>query len=269
MRSEELESLGPISLDIEREVSAIGAAIRGQRTVSLPDAARSDFVSRRLVEAAQVGSAALVPLFDRGAPVGAIALLWDRVGERLAASASQVVDLVAAEAGPILNRLRDRDRLNVEAETDALTGLANRRTFSRALDQSQAGDALVMIDLDRFKRVNDEHGHAAGDDTLRTMGACLRQVARDGDCIARFGGEEFSVILPAADGDGARAFLTRLRELWDAAHPLTTFSAGYATRGQGEGSLFTLGRADRALYDAKRYGRNTDVEADPAESDVA
>jgi len=210
-----------------------------------------------------------VPMYDRGGPVGAIALLWHRAGERLAASASQVVDLVAAEAGPILNRLRDRERLNVEAETDPLTGLANRRTFNRALDQSEPGDALVMIDLDRFKRVNDEHGHAAGDETLRMLGACLRQAAREGDCIARFGGEEFAVILPAANADGVRAFLVRLRGLWAAAEPLTTFSAGFALRGKSEGSVFTLGRADRALYDAKDYGRNTDVEADPAESDVA
>jgi len=269
MRSEELDSLGPISLDIEREVSAIGTAIRSHRTVSVPDAVRSDFVSRRLVGAAQVGSGALVPMYDRGGTVGAIALLWRRAGERLTTSASQAVDLVAAEAGPILNRLRERERLNVEAETDPLTGLANRRTFNRALDQSEPGDALVMIDLDRFKRVNDEHGHAAGDDTLRLLGACLRQVAREGDCIARFGGEEFAVILPSADAEGVRAFLTRLRRLWTAAEPLTTFSAGFALRGKSEGSLFTLGRADRALYDAKGYGRNTDVEADPAESDVA
>ena len=57
--------------------------------------------------------------------------------------------------------------------------------------------------------------------------------------------------------------------MWEDAHALTTFSAGYALRGKGEGSLFTLGRADRALYDAKAYGRNTDVEADPAEPEVA
>ena len=269
MRSEELDPLGPISLDIEQEVTAMGTAIRSHRTVSVPDAARSDFVARRLVEAADVGSAALVPLFDRGIPVGAIALLWHRVGETLATSASQVIDLVAAEAGPILNRLRDRDRLNEEAETDPLTGLANRRTFNRALDRSETGDALVMIDLDRFKRVNDDHGHAAGDDTLRTMGACLRQAAREGDCIARFGGEEFAVLLFSADGDGVRAFLTRLRDLWVEAKPLTTFSAGYAIRGSSEGSLLTLGRADGALYDAKRHGRNTDVEANPAEPEVA
>jgi diguanylate cyclase (GGDEF)-like protein len=266
MRSPELEPLGPISIDIDREVSAVGVAVRGRHTVAITDARASDFVARRLVEAADVGSSVLVPLFDRGTPVGVITLVWHRAGERLAASPAQIVELVAAEAGPILNRLRERDRLNLEAETDPLTGLSNRRTFNRALDQSEPGDALVMLDLDRFKLVNDEHGHAAGDDCLRTLAACLRKVARERDCVARFGGEEFAVILPGASDEGVRSFLARLRELWTDAAPLTTFSSGYAVRGKHEGPLFTLGRADRALYDAKRYGRNTDVAAEPPDA---
>ncbi len=267
MRSEDLERLGPVSVDIDREVSAIGTAVRSRSTVAVADVASSDFVARSYADAAGVGSVAIVPLFDGPAAVGAITVLWQQAGVGLTGSAAQVVELVAAEAGPILNRLRDRDRLNLEAETDPLTGLSNRRTFNRALDRSEPGDALVMVDLDRFKRVNDRFGHAVGDEALRSMATCLQEAARDGDCVARFGGEEFAVILPRGDAPGARSFLERLREVWACTQPLTTFSSGYAVRGKSEGPLLTLGRADRALYDAKGLGRDTDVEATPAAPD--
>ena len=151
--------------------------------------------------------------------------------------------------------------MNVEADTDPLTGLANRRTFNRAIDATGPGDALVMIDLDHFKAVNDAHGHAVGDEVLRTLSACLTEVARDEDCVARFGGEEFAAILPRAGAAGVRSFLARLRERWASTDPLTTFSVGYAVRGPGEAAMLTLGRADRALYDAKDRERGTDVEA--------
>ena len=80
--------------------------------------------------------------------------------------------------------------------------------------------------------------------------------------MSRFGGEEFAVILPKAGTAGVRSFLERLREGRDAADPLTTFSTGYAVRGAGEAVVLTLGRADRALYDAKARQRGTDVEAE-------
>ncbi len=264
MRSRSLDPLGPLSVDIDAEPTGITAALRSGHMVVVPDAATAATVSCRLAVATGAGSVAYVPLVDGPTPVGAIVAIWQQAGARPATSPTQLLELIADAAGPILGRLRDRDRLSLEAETDPLTGLANRRTFGRALDSCGAGDALVMVDLDGFKLVNDVHGHPFGDDVLRALASCLTQAARERDCVARFGGEEFAVILPAAGAEGVRTFLARVRHDWTEGLPVTTFSTGFAVRHADEAPLLTLGRADAALYEAKARGRNTDVEAAPA-----
>ncbi len=87
---------------------------------------------------------------------------------------------------------------------DELTGLGNRRGASAALSRVAPGDAIVMLDLDNFKRVNDEFGHAAGDDVLRRLGAFLREMVREGDACARYGGEEFVLVLRTCRHAGTR-----------------------------------------------------------------
>ena len=252
--------LSPVRVELGSD-EGLGSALRDGRSVTIP---LTHPVARVPAYLAASGAAAVtyVPLLDGATSLGAIVVTWPRSRPDLDDSTAQMVELVAAEAGPILKGLRDRDRLNLEAETDPLTGLANRRTFNRALDASGEGDALVMIDLDSFKAVNDAHGHAVGDDVLRTLSGCLTSAAREEDCVSRFGGEEFAVILPKAGAAGVRSFLERLRERWTATDPLTTFSAGYAVRGAGEAAVLTLGRADRALYEAKASQRGSDVEAE-------
>ena len=161
----------------------------------------------------------------------------------------------ATQAALALERLWATESLIDASLRDELTGLANRRSASVMLGRVAPGDALVMIDLDFFKSVNDEFGHAAGDDVLRRLGAFLRDAVRDVDACARYGGEEFVLVLRQA-GDGAREIVDRLREDWNATLPPTTFSAGIALHRAGRAPGATLRLADRALYEAKRAGRD-------------
>ncbi len=143
-----------------------------------------------------------------------------------------------------------------QAHTDALTGLGNRRAADEALAQLQPGDVLAVLDLDFFKAVNDTHGHAVGDATLRLFADTVVEGLRDQDRVARLGGEEFLVVLCGCDLVEAGQVLGRIRQRWLDGTPVATFSAGYARAGEGEHSQGLYVRADSALYRAKRSGRN-------------
>ena len=155
--------------------------------------------------------------------------------------------------------------------TDALTDLANRRGFaaaaSTALDACRRrgeAAAVVLFDLDRFKSINDGHGHAAGDAVLRGTAAALRRHVRASDVAGRLGGEEFAVLCPGMTTDQAAAMANRVRaEIRSAVpHPagvgaIVTTSAGVAAVDGGEGGVeAALIVADRALYAAKQSGRD-------------
>lgn len=151
-------------------------------------------------------------------------------------------------------------RLSQLAREDSLTGVANRRTLDERLPQEMARAArqnyalaLVMIDLDHFKRFNDRRGHAAGDDLLRNAAqAWLRQL-RPSDLLARYGGEEFTLVLPACGEEQAERLVERLQPL---VPERQTFSAGIATWNGMDSPQELLAAADRALLQAKRGGRN-------------
>ncbi|WP_140635161.1 GGDEF domain-containing protein [Methylibium rhizosphaerae] len=167
--------------------------------------------------------------------------------------------------------------LRRQAETDSLTGLLNRRVFAeRAADllanARRYGEklAVVMIDIDHFKQINDRHGHAVGDHALSLLAQVLRASARRGDLVCRYGGEEFCAVLWHADAHAAACFddrvrsalKLRLREVDPAV--AFDFSAGVAVRTDADTSIEDLlRRADAALYAAKAEGRARMVNAQP------
>lgn len=147
-------------------------------------------------------------------------------------------------------------RLVEEAEVDPLTGLATRRVVGRALGRLRSDDLVIMLDLDRFKQLNDTLGHEQGDRVLRGFGRAIGACIRARDLAGRYGGEEFVIILTGSDGsDGAEAFLNRLRTAWGAVRPHpVTFSAGISRVGSDPSRA--LAAADEAMYEAKRSGRD-------------
>ena len=189
-----------------------------------------------------------------------------------------LVLVALAFARPILNTLGDFRRVASQAATDSLTGLANRRSFDDelALEWRRAeriGDplALVLVDLDNFKNINDGRGHQAGDAVLRRVAAILDSGARNADLAARYGGEEFAVLAPETDLLGATKLADRLRgdleaariELPDGEELSVTASFGVAVKGTFERPEQLIAAADEALYEAKRNGKNRVVAADP------
>jgi len=226
------------------------------------------------------------------AVIGAIAyflsMLIVRPLNRLSQAASKVaagdlgVELPVAGGGEVafltqvfnamVVRLREKteelERLSI---TDGLTGLLNRRRLMEELadevKRSQRLEhtfALLMVDVDHFKKYNDSFGHLAGDEVLVTVAKTLKEQTREVDFVARYGGEEFLVLLPDVDEVGAHATAERLRESVGgrpvAGLPVTV-SAGCATWGPGESPDDLLRRADAAMYAAKRGGRDQVAQA--------
>jgi diguanylate cyclase (GGDEF)-like protein len=162
----------------------------------------------------------------------------------------------------------DRAELYRQATHDPMTSLHNRMYLWDVADQICAVDdrnvepsvAVLMIDVDHFKRVNDTFGHATGDEVLRRVGAAIRGATRAGDVPIRFGGDEFLVLLSGVTADEAHAVAERIRCAVGAstgAGPAVTVSVGVAMRRWGEPHEALVRRADRALYRAKAEGRDT------------
>jgi diguanylate cyclase len=169
--------------------------------------------------------------------------------------------LVVSRMAQLLRHVESQaGQLRELARVDELTGLPNRRAWAaelpRAMERSRRDGSAVsiaLLDLDHFKRFNDEFGHPAGDRLLKGASAAWRSVLRETDELVRFGGEEFIVLLPGAGSEEAAAVIERLRPVTPAGQ---TFSAGIATWDTLETSDELVARADRSLYRAKQAGRD-------------
>lgn len=207
------------------------------------------------------------PLRLTAADIDAFAAFGRHIGQELD---RLIVEPVDPAESPELKEIEDVEALQHLASTDPLTGLANRRggekhianEISRARREKRPL-SCILIDVDRFKQVNDTFGHQAGDQLLRDISALLRRTVRAYDILVRWGGDEFLVVLPGVDLDAARVLAERIR---NAIESLDTHGIGPVTISAGASSfekdydfMSTLKTADRRLYQAKAAGRNCAV----------
>lgn len=214
---------------------------------------------------------ACVPLAAQGAVLGLMHVSGG-AGEPLDELERAAAESVAEHLAVVLHSLELRETLRVQSLRDPLTGLYNRRYLEESLPRDmercqRRGRPLsaLMVDIDFFKRFNDEHGHPAGDALLARVGQLLGQATRDEDIACRLGGEEFAIVMPEADGDQAAERAEQLRLAVSTATVTymrrelgpVTVSIGVAELGDGVASpQALLAAADRALYSAKARGRD-------------
>lgn len=209
----------------------------------------------------------------------------DETTRFIGALTAVVVPLIAASACTfvllsLVDEIRSAHaRAEQLASTDALTDTLNRRRFTEVAESALASDgvagrptSLLLLDVDDFKAINDRHGHAAGDLSLKLLAGVCRRFLRERDLIARWGGEEFVVLLPGTSEDAARAFANRLKEAVAAERLVEgglglslTVSVGVATRAPVQVPSLDLlvARADAAMYAAKATGKNRVIVAEP------
>lgn len=198
-----------------------------------------------------------------------------RAVQTLVSQAQQRLQSEHARATELNDRVRELEdelrRLSDEVSTDPLTQVANRRGLARAFEAERSRAerqgqslAVALLDVDNFKRLNDQLGHQVGDEALKFLADQVRRALRPSDVLARYGGEEFVILLPDSTLEEAQAALTRLQRTISAElfmshgeqQVFITFSAGVTMHRIGEAVEAALNRADIALYEAKRTGKN-------------
>ena len=236
-----------------------------------------------LLDAAGRASALIVPLFVHNRVIGSLQL-FSRESSAFASDDAQLLWMLSLVAENLLTREYANEGLIRYAFTDYLTGLKTRGYFEQQLEvefkrseRHRQHIALLMIDIDHFKQLNDTYGHHVGDQVLRDVAAILMKDMREVDTVARYGGEEFVIILPETNGPGARLVAERLRKSVEQARffagspdrverlSISIGIAIYDTDAQFKRDLIEY--ADAALYAAKSSGRNqvrlyTDISRD-------
>ena len=211
------------------------------------------------------GSLIVVPLRGRGGAIGVLTIERLGIGNIFSAEEFELVQLFAAQVSIALQNAEVFQAVEIRARTDDLTGLFNHGTFQEWLERSVRDGqpfSLIMLDLDDFRNVNNDLGHQAGDELLRRIAESLVQAGRDSDLIFRYGGDEFTILLPNTDEAGALQVAERSRIAVAATDGTVTASVGVATFPKdGESVTEILLAADRACYVAKRGGRDKIVTA--------
>jgi diguanylate cyclase (GGDEF)-like protein len=220
-----------------------------------------------------------LPLLSHGEATGILHFQMIEPGE-LQPPVLLMANMFAEQVSLSLANIQLREALHNQSIRDPLTGLYNRRYLEETLERetrravrAEQGLGVMMLDLDHFKKFNDTHGHDAGDAVLRETASFLLKSVRAEDIVCRFGGEEFIVILPAADLKTTQAraerIRNRLREM-TVLHQgqsvgMVTASIGVAELPQhGTSPQVLIAAADAALYRAKKEGRDRVITADPA-----
>lgn len=224
----------------------------------------------------KIGSVALAPLVFQGRLIGCLAQASADAAHFTARTATDLLEHLAAVIALSIDSQVNRERLKLDGLTDALTGVANRRYCERRLQGEierwrRRHEPLVcmLVDVDFFKRINDEHGHQAGDAVLKEIATLLAQELRAADVLARYGGEEFILMLPSATRTQGVGIAERVRERV-AGHCFAalagsrdvTVSIGVANLDAGTTDVpdalaeWLIQMADAALYQAKEQGRN-------------
>ncbi|GAB4322531.1 MAG: hypothetical protein Kow0010_03360 [Dehalococcoidia bacterium] len=260
-----------------------GRAAKRGRLARVDDDAAAQMIAPELVPGARSGVVA--PLIVGARVVGTIEV-WSRAPALFDEDDAQVLEMMASQVASAVVAADTHEATAHEARHDPLTGVPNRRQLHHDIVHDiqphidTAGRmAVVMIDIDHFKQFNDEHGHRVGDIALQLVAKTLRTALRQEDRLYRYGGEEFCAVLSDVTADDALRLVERLRTAV-AALPLTgpelapigpvTISAGVACA-PGDGSTVDelIARADRALYVAKRQGRNRVVLFEPSMEESA
>jgi diguanylate cyclase (GGDEF)-like protein len=204
------------------------------------------------------------PITVAGKPWGALGATYR---DLIPAGVEMRLERFASLVGLAISNADAWDRLERHASTDPLTGIANRRTFHERLTDEVARAerygrhlSLALMDLDHFKAVNDAHGHPGGDRVLVLFAQLLSAHSREGELVARVGGEEFAWLMPETDEEGAHAAADRVREAIETTSfeniGRVTLSAGVCSTERAPGADALMLDADRALYWAKDSGRN-------------
>ena len=245
-----------LSLDLDGEVSlVVGSYLHGE-ALFVADVAAHPRADPRLVEACGTVSGAWQPVVDAaGGVVGVLGIVWRERVAALEATTVAVLEGLAAEAAHAFTRADLLSRLARDAGHDALTGLVNRRRWDdlarrevRRAARTGAPLTFALLDLDHFKRFNDTRGHLAGDDLLRAFARAAGFQLRELDTLARWGGEEFAVLLPGCTAADAVDVVDRIRAVVPEAQ---TCTAGVCEWLPGTGVEEVMAAADRALYRGK------------------